>query len=80
MDGRVDHVIAGVHLDHDRLLFHTVAQVKLLKDQVEFRRQGFFCFEPRLACRTEEYFGWVMVVSCLALDSLSLHLQGFFYN
>jgi len=34
MNGRIDHVIAGMHLDHDRFLVDPVAQVKLFKDQV----------------------------------------------
>ena len=58
MDGRVGHVVAGMHFDDNRLLVDPVAQVKLIKDQIEFGRQGLFGFEPRLARRTEEYFGW----------------------
>jgi hypothetical protein len=58
MDGRVDHVVAGMHLDDNGLILHAVTQVKMVKYQVQFCWQCFFCFQARLARSTEKYFGW----------------------
>jgi len=76
MDGRVDHVVAGVHFDDDRFLVDPVAQVKLLKDQIEFGWQCLFGFKPRLARCTEKYFGWHGMF-LFVLDIFSLSLTGF---
>ncbi|MDE3089611.1 MAG: hypothetical protein KGJ80_09570, partial [Chloroflexota bacterium] len=46
-------VVAGVHLDRDRLVLDAIAQEQSIKNEIEFGGQGFFGFQARLARRTE---------------------------
>ena len=46
---RVTQVVARVELDDDRLVFHAVAHVQFVQDQVQLCRQCFLSVQPRLA-------------------------------
>ena len=49
MHHRVTDVVAGVHLDGDRLILDPLAEMQPFDDQVELGRQAFLGFQTSLA-------------------------------